>query len=193
MFEILLSYFQNKISLSESDIAIIKSASVLRKLEKGEILLHEGEVARHGNFVARGCLRSYAIDDKGKQHIIQFAPENWWLTNAESIMSGSPSAYFIDALEESFIFTIEFKSFEAILKNIPALAFMFQQGIQKHASAKDKRIIASLSSTAEERYQDFLTTYPAIAQRVPQHMLASYLGISPETLSRIRKQMTRKK
>jgi CRP-like cAMP-binding protein len=193
MVEILLSYFQNKISLSESDISIIKSSFILKKLGKREILLREGEVAKDGNFVASGCLRSYAIDEKGKQHIIQFAPENWWLTNAESIMSGSPSAYFIDALEESFIFTIEFKSFEGILKSIPALGFMFQQGIQKHASAKDKRIIAALASTAEERYQDFLTTYPAIAQRVPQHMLASYLGISPETLSRIRKQMTRKK
>jgi CRP-like cAMP-binding protein len=164
-----------------------------KKFRKGEFLLREGEVAKYGGFIARGCVRSYTVDNKGKEHIVQFSPEDWWVANIESMRTGAPSAYFIDAVEDTDVLLFDPPSFQKIIQNIPAFASLFQVGIQKHASAKDHRIIASLSASAEERYTDFLQKYPSIAQRVPQHMLASYLGVSPETLSRIRKQMSRKK
>ncbi len=107
-------------------------------------------------------------------------------------MNQTPTTYFVDAIEDSEVLLMNPYAHKRMLEDIPGYASMFQAGIQKHSSAKERRIIASLSSTAEERYNEFLKTYPSIAQRVPQHMLASYLGITPETLSRIRKQLSRK-
>jgi len=133
------------------------------------------------------------IDNKGKEHIVQFAPENWWLADSDSLKNGIPTIYFIDAIEDSDILLLDGPSHLKIIEQVPGYAAAFQTGIQKHAAAKDRRIVASLSATAEERYNNFLSTYPSIALRVPQHMLASYLGITPETLSRIRKQLSRKK
>lgn len=192
MFDKLRAYCEQRTHLTEDEYAFMENLITQKTLRKGEFLLREGEVAKYGAFVARGCLRSYTVDNKGKEHIIQFAPEDWWLSNTESIRTGTPSAYFIDALEDTDVLLVDASSFQKIMQNVPAFASLFQAGIQKHASVKDERIIASLSASAEERYVDFLDRYPAIAQRVPQHMLASYLGVSPETLSRIRKQMSKK-
>ena len=132
------------------------------------------------------------IDSKGKEHVVQFAPENWWLADNNSLSSQTPSQYFIDAIEDSDLLLIDPPSHETLVQKIPGYAAAFRKGLQKHAGAKDQRIVNSLSTTAEERYEDFLTTYPSIATRVPQWMLASYLGLSPETISRIRKKRSRK-
>ena len=141
--------------------------------------------------LARG-LRSYVIDGKGREHIMQFAPENWWISAKPPAAEG-PSTVFIDAIEDSRILLIERPGHLTMMEKVPGYARSFAEGIQKRVEAKEKRIVHSLSSTAEERYNDFLKTYPPIAQRVPQHMLASYLGITPETLSRIRRRATTKK
>jgi CRP-like cAMP-binding protein len=149
-------------------------------------------VATHGAFVASGCLRSYVIEAKGKEHIVQFAPETWWLADARSLASGAPSQYFVDAIEPTELLLICPASHERIVANVPPYASAFQTGLQRHAAAKDQRIASALATSAEERYVQFLETYPSIALRVPQFMLASYLGVSPETLSRIRKNLSRK-
>lgn len=193
MFQKLRAYFERSSPLTEEEFVFLQTLFLPRILTKGSFLLREGEVARYGAFVASGCLRSYIIDVKGKEHIIQFAPENWWLSDLQSITNETPSIYFMDAVEDSEVLLADKASFTKMLANIPSIASSFQAGIQKHNSAKDRRIVSSLSATAEERYINFLNTYPSIAQRVPQHMLASYLGISPETLSRIRKRISRKK
>jgi CRP-like cAMP-binding protein len=160
-------------------------------LPVGEFLQRAGDVTRHAAFVASGCLRSYVIDAGGKEHIIQFAPETWWLADSASLMTGKPSQYFVDAVEESVLLLIEPASHQAILERVPGYAVAFRTGLQKHNAAKDERIVTALSSSAEERYLEFLERYPSLAQRVPQWMLASYLGVSPETVSRIRKQLSR--
>lgn len=193
MFDKLRAYCERSTHLTEEEYAFMQNLVLHKNFRKGEFLLREGEVAKYGAFVATGCLRSFTVDNKGKEHIVQFAPEDWWIGNNESIRTGAPSSYFIDAIEDSDVLLLDRASFQKIMENIPAFASLFQAGIQKHASAKDERIIASLSASAEERYIDFLQKYPSIAQRVPQHMLASYLGVSPETLSRVRKQLSRKK
>src|SRR4030095_13587036 len=117
-------------------------------------------------FVTKGCLRSYTVDSKGKEHIIQFSPEEWWTGNIESIRNNAPSTYFIDAIEDTDVLQQDRPSFQKML-DIPVVASMFHLGIQKSASAKDHRIIAALSTSAEERYKGFLEKYPTIAQRVP--------------------------
>ena len=193
MFEVLKKYLTDRAVLSDEQLELICSFFIPKHVEKGEFILREGEIAKYGNFVTSGCLRSYVIDNKGKEHIIQFAPETWWLTDITSILNQTPSLYFMDALEPSNILMIDFVGHQKIAEIIPAFNKAFQAGQQKHTAAKDRRIIASLTATAEERYQHFLHTYPTIAQRVPQHMLASYLGITPETLSRIRKKWAEKK
>jgi CRP/FNR family transcriptional regulator, anaerobic regulatory protein len=193
MFETLRSYFECRFALTDEHFDFIKKFFLGKHLKKGGVLLREGEVAKYSAFVEKGCLRSFVIDNKGKEHIVLFAPENWWITDSESIRNGTPATYFIDAIEESDILLLDTPSHLKLLEQVPGYASAFQTGVQKHAAAKDRRIVASLAATAEERYNDFLKTYPSIAQRVPQHMLASYLGITPETLSRIRKQLSRRK
>jgi CRP-like cAMP-binding protein len=134
------------------------------------------------------------IDEKGKEHIMLFAPENWWIGDMEGLIKrNEPSRLFIEAIEDSDVLLSDSPGQQRLMEQFPEYAAQYRQGILRHHAAKDRRIIASLSSTAEERYRDFLKTYPTIAQRVPQRMVASYLGLTPETISRIRKQMPKKK
>lgn len=194
MIEALRLYLNEKIpALAEKDFNFYASLFVPKKLKKGAFLLREGEVCRHTTFVVKGCLRLYTVDNKGKEHIMQFAPENWWIGDMESFAKGTPSVYYIDALEDSELLLIDKPSQEKALHTIQLLTLFFQQLMQNRQMASQKRIIHSLSASAEERYLDFLKTYPSFIQRVPQHMIASYLGITPESLSRIRKQVVSKK
>ena len=165
---------------------------VPKPLLAGEFLQRAGEVAKYAAFVTTGCLRSYVIDGKGKEHIVQFAPENWWLGDAASAMSGTPSQYFIDAVEDSTLLLLDAPSHQLVLERVPAYGASMRIGLQRAAEAKDQRIVNALTTSAEERYEAFLAKYPSIALRVPQWMLASYLGVSPETLSRVRKSRSRK-
>jgi CRP-like cAMP-binding protein len=186
MFEKLRSYFERSFPITDEQFEFIKTLFVQKKVNKGEFLLREGEITRYSIFVAAGCLRTYTIDDKGKEHILQFSPENWW-TGDMSFTSDVPSQCFIEALEDSEVLLTDLSSIKRLVEYIPKAAAFYQAALQKSAAAKNKRIVSSMSATAEERYDDFLKTYPSLIQRVPQHMIASYLGVSPETLSRIRK------
>lgn len=191
MFEVLQQYLEQRFPLTAADVELLKSVFLSRPLQKGEFFLRAGEKMRYGAFVARGFLRSYVIDEKGKEHIVQFAPENWWTGGKTSWwMSNSAndvySDYFIDAIEDSVVLLIDQASHRMLTEKIPAYGRAFQAGLQRHVDAKNERIVHSLTATAEERYNDFIEKYPLIARRVPQYMLASYLGITPETLSRIR-------
>jgi CRP-like cAMP-binding protein len=193
MIELLHKYFERIFPLSEKDKDLISSVVSTRTIKKGEYLVKSGEVARYGAFVTKGILRSYVIDEKGKEHIIQFAPENWWISDNTGMLEGIPSTFFIDAVEDTDVVLMDVAGHMMLLEKLPGYADSFRVGIQRRTIAKDHRIIVTLTATAEVRYSDFLKTYPNIAQRVPQHMLASYLGVTPETVSRIRKQASRKK
>ncbi|HEY1309096.1 MAG TPA: Crp/Fnr family transcriptional regulator [Vicinamibacterales bacterium] len=190
-FDVLQSYLEARATLTAEDIEFMRKVFVPRSLAAGEFLQRAGEVARYAAFVAAGCLRSYVIDAKGKEHIVQFAPATWWLADATSLTMRTPSQYFIDAIEDSDVMLIDGPSHQKVIDNVPGYGEAMRAGLQRHAAAKDQRIATALSASAEERYLDFLATYPSIAQRVPQLMLASYLGMTPETLSRIRKHLSR--
>jgi CRP/FNR family transcriptional regulator, anaerobic regulatory protein len=193
MFETLYAYLSQRMPLTRQQFEPIENLFTPRSMAKGELLLREGEVAKYGAFVCKGCLRSYVVDDKGKEHIVQFAPENWWLSDIESMLTKKPSIYFMDAIEATEVLLADMPSFQKMLDQLPGFAEAFRLGQQKHTTAKDKRIISSLTADAEEKYSQFLNTYPSIAQRTPLHMIASYLGMSPETLSRVRKKWSVKK
>ena len=192
VFGVLRAYLLERASFTEHDLDIVRGAFIHRRLRAGEFLQRSGEVSRHAAFVAAGCLRHFVIDPKGKEHIVQFAPETWWLADATSLRTGAPSQYFFDAVEDSDLLLIDPASHQRLLESVPPFAESFRNGLQRHAAAKDHRIVSTLSASAEERYLDFLQTYPSIVQRVPQTMLASYLGMTPETLSRIRKNLSRR-
>jgi CRP-like cAMP-binding protein len=192
VFGVLRAYLAERGSFSGRDYDIVRSAFIYRRLSAGDFLQRSGDVSRYAAFVVAGCLRQFVIDPKGKEHIVQFAPETWWLADATSLRTGAPSQYFFDAVEDSDLLLIDAPGHQRLLESVPAYAESFRNGLQKHNAAKDQRIVSTLSASAEERYLEFLQTYPSIVQRVPQTMLASYLGMTPETLSRIRKNLSRR-
>jgi CRP-like cAMP-binding protein len=191
-FDVLRGYLEARAAFSDADVEVLRAAFTYTRLAPGDLLQRAGDVARHAAFVATGCLRNYVIDAKGKEHIVQFAPETWWLADATSLSTGQPSAYFVDALEDSEVLLIDGPSHLRLVETVAGYAAAFRTGLQRHAAAKDQRIVSALSATAEERYLEFLRVYPSIASRVPQAMLASYLGMTPETVSRIRKNRSRR-
>jgi CRP-like cAMP-binding protein len=192
MFETFRKYLEDKISLTEQNFDLIESVSTIKKLRKRQYLLQEGDICRFNAFVCKGFLRYYYVDDKGQEHILQFAPENYWTGDRESLDAELPSKYNIDAIEDSEILLIKKNDFEMLFKTIPAFNDFVNKTIKKNVLVLQERIHVSITHTAEEKYTNFITKYPSITNRVPQHMIASYLGISAETLSRVRKQSTQK-
>ena len=191
-FDVLRTYLLARAPFNDEEMEFVRTQFKPATLRSGEFLQRAGTVAAHAAFVARGCLRSYVIDPKGKEHVVQFAPETWWVADNVSLASGTPSDYFIDAIEDSDLLLIDSGSHEVIVEKVPGYASALRKGLQRHAAAKDRRIVSSISASAQDRYERFLQTYPSLATRVPQWMLASYLGVSPETVSRIRTRLARK-
>ncbi|MCZ4224282.1 Crp/Fnr family transcriptional regulator [Pedobacter rhodius] len=184
-------YFQSKIELTDEQFDSISSTLRVKKFDKNEILQYKGDMLKYGFFVGKGLLRSYSIDAKGKEHIIQFAPENWFISDRNQ-MHEEPSEFFIEAIEatESVIVPDNFMS-EASRK-VPCLLALNVTILHNSIRFMQKRINMLLSATAEERYLDFIKLYPNLTLRVPQWMIASYLGITPESLSRVRKELAHK-
>jgi CRP-like cAMP-binding protein len=191
-FHRLRAYLERRGAFTDADFAFLEPLFLPRTLRAGEFLQRSGDGVTHGAFVATGCLRKYVVDAKGKEHIVQFAPENWWTGEGPGVAPGTPAKYFIDAIEDSQLLLVDAASHQRAIERLPAYAAGFRDGIQRQALATEQRIVNALSESAEDRYEAFLKKYPSIAARVPQFMLASYLGVSPETLSRIRRQRSRR-
>jgi CRP/FNR family transcriptional regulator, anaerobic regulatory protein len=189
-FARLRSYLTARAALTPAEIEFVRGLFTPRHLERGEVLQRAGERARLMVFVAKGCLRSYVIDEKGKVHIVGFAAEDWWLSDSAPYLERGPATLFIDAIEASDVLLTDHASHERMLDAIPALAAAYRTGLQRLAAARDKRIISSLTASARDRYVEFVDRYPTLVRRVPLRMLASYLGMTPETLSRVRKNLS---
>lgn len=185
-------YLTARAAFTPDELATTEAAFVPRSLHAGEFFQRAGEPARHAVFVAAGCLRSYAIDGKGAERVVQFAPEDWWLSDVDSLMTGQPSRLFVDAIEDSEVLLITPQAHLDLVARVRPFAMVLQAGMQRHTAAKDARIVGTLTETIEDRYEAFLRTYASIAQRVPQWMIASYLGVTPETISRIRAKAARR-
>jgi CRP-like cAMP-binding protein len=193
MYELLYKKINEKVSLSEEEFALCKTFFTPKKLRKKQYLLQQGDVCRYTAFVTKGLLRSYTVDEKGTEHIVQFALEGWWVADLYSFFTGEPSVYNIDAFEESELLLISKTNYELLLEQVPKLERFFRILTQNNLIALQRRLIGSFSKTAEENYIQLIHAHPNIVQRVPQHMIASFLGITPETLSRIRKQIAARK
>jgi CRP-like cAMP-binding protein len=190
MFELLRPQILKRISLTDEEFERAKTFFIPKKIRKDQFLLHAGEVCRYLAFVERGCLRQYSIDGNGEEHVVQFAIEDWWISDMYSSLTGTPATYNIDALEDSEVLLLDIALQEKLCTEMPAFERFFRLLLQGSFVAKERRITAALSLSAEEQYLSLLDTYPQIAQRVPQNQIASYLGITPQSLSRIRKQLT---
>lgn len=192
MIDVFLKYLSGKFLLSEEESAAFSRFCTIKKLRRRQYLLQQGDVWQKNAFVAKGVLRTYRVDEKGTEHIMQFSIENWWAGDRQSYHSGLPSAFNIEALEDAEIVLIPKADFDRLQIEIPKFGEFTRALLERSFIASQNRIHASISYSAEEKYADFTKTYPDITNRIPQHMIASYLGISPETLSRIRNQIAKK-
>ncbi len=179
-------------TLSDADFIIVRSALTPKKLRRRQYLLQAGEVCKYFGFVLKGALRQYSVDEKGVEHILQFSVENWWVGDRESFVMLTPSKYNIDALEDCELLLITNAQLQELLRTVPAIALLVRELDQRNFIATQKRLYASISYSAEERYEELLKQHPDYLQRFPQHMIASYLGISPETFSRVRHKVLHK-
>ncbi len=190
MFEQLFKSIQEKVILSEAELELCKTFFIPKKLRKKQFLLQEGNSSTYNAFIEKGVLRSYTVDEKGNEHLVQFAIEGWWISDLYSFLSGTVSTYNIEAVENSELLLLTTTAREALMDAVPMFERYQRMLLQNAYIAMQSRISSTLTETAEEKYIHFTTTYPGIIQRVPQHMVASYLGLTPETLSRIRKQIS---
>jgi CRP-like cAMP-binding protein len=189
MFEVLFDNIRQKIEITDKEEEICRSLFIPKKLRKRQYLLQQGDVSKYTAFVEKGLLRSYVIDDKGSELIMQFAPEGWWIGDMYSSITGEPAEHSIDAIEDSELLLLTNQAHEELLKHAPVFERFFRLLLQNSFIALQRRLRGNIIQTAEEKYKNFIRLYPNIAQRVPQHNIASYLGITPESLSRIRKQI----
>ncbi len=190
MFQSLHQKVTDTIAISEEEFNLAKTFFIPKKLRKKRFVLQDGDVCKYTIFVEKGLLRSFTIDDKGNEHILQFSMQGWWSADLYSFFTGETSEYNIEALEDSELLLITKPSWDELLEEIPTFERYFRILIQNNLIATQRRLIGSFSETAEEKYQRLLRGCPDIIQRVPQHMIASYIGITRETLSRIRSQMS---
>lgn len=193
MYESLLKYINQHATkpLTENEVELVKSAFLPKKLRKKQYLLQEGDVCKHFAFIVKGAMRQYSVDNKGIDHIVYLSIENWWVGDRESFVMLTPSVYNIDAWEDSELLLITRADLLKLLSHVPAMAEMGRLMDEKNSIAMQRRLNASISFSAEKRYEDFENSYPDFIQRFPQHMIASYLGITKETLSRVRKQISK--
>ncbi len=190
MFEFLHQKVNETINITDEEFEYAKTLFIPKKLRKKRFLLEEGEPCIYTTFVEKGLLRSFTIDEKGNEHILQFGMEGWWVADLYSFLTGEPSEYNIEALEDCELLLITKSSWDLLLDEVPAFERYFRILIQNNLIATQRRLMGTISTTAEERYTRLLHDFPRISQRVPQHMIASYIGVTRETLSRLRSQMT---
>lgn len=187
MNERLLKDIQTKIKLTEDEIETFQTYWRQKRVAKNEYLVRNGEVCKNDSFVVSGSFKAFYIHpDTGKEEVLFFAIEDWWATDLDSFTNQTSSNYSIQSLEKSVIQQISHQSFEQLLLAIPKLERYFRLILQGYIASIQKRIILTNAHSAEERYDKFLIQYPKMMQRIPQYLIASYLGITPEFLSKLR-------
>lgn len=189
MIDVLFHHIQEKVSLTGEDRESIKTFFISKKLRKRQYLLQEGNVCKHLTFIAKGLLRTYNVDDKGEEHMSVFGWEGWWLSDFNSFLTGDPAVFNIDAIEDSELLMISRTDYEALTIAVPIMDRYFRILYQNSIVTKERRLMSSITHTAQEKYVQLAESNPKMIERVPQNLIASYLGIAPETLSRIKKNL----
>jgi CRP-like cAMP-binding protein len=192
MLQSLVATFNKYVTLTQEEINVIDSLFSFRNFRKRQYLLQEGEINRHETFIVKGVTRTYEVDEKGQEHIVQFGLEDWWVGDLYSFLTETPSKYNIDCLEDTQVFQITKPNLETLYEKVPKMERHFRIIIQNAFIASTNRVASSLVKSAADRYLDFIAQYPQIERRVPNHQIAAYLGITPQSLSRIRAQAQKK-
>lgn len=193
MINVLFTHIQEKVTLTNEDKERIETFFVHKKLRKRQYLLQEGDFCKYLTFVAKGLLRTYNVDRKGDEHMSIFGWEGWWISDFNSFLSGEKAVFNIDAIEDSELFLISRSNYEALMLAVPVMDRYFRILYQNSLVTKEQRLMSSITHTAEERYLLLAESNPKIIERIPQNLVASYLGIVPETLSRIKKNLLSKR
>ena len=185
----LIEYFKNYLPLDEEEQQLLEARVTQRKIKRRQMILQEGFTCKHYSFVVEGCFRMYGVDNKGVEHNIEFAAENNWIADIGSFHSGRQSKLFIEAIEPSLILQIEKQDLYFLYVSIPKLDRIFKVIIENKFVELQNHVLQNISSTAQQRYLSFLEQYPKLALRLPNTQIASYLGITPEFLSKIRSEL----
>ena len=193
MYELLFKHFNKYVTITEQEFEEAMPFFQFKKFRKHQYILQEGDVSRYENFILKGCTRSYEVDEKGQEHIIQFGLEDWWVGDMYSFLTKTPARINVDCIEDCEVLRISEQNHDAMLLKIPKLERHFRKLISNAYCAFINRIYSNLSKSALERYEEFIRKYPHIEQRVPNHHIASYLGVTPQSLSRVRAQNATKK
>jgi len=185
----LLNYINKHVSLTDEEASLLLSKINFRKYLKGQYIVQQGDVCKNSNFVISGCTKMFYMNNEGQEHIVMFSIKDWWSSDLGSYISQTPSDYNIQCLENTEVFQFPYHSQEKLFQEIPKLERFFRIIIEKALVASQKRIVRNFSLTAKERYLIFRELYPTMEQRIPQYMIASYLGITKEFLSKIKGQL----
>lgn len=185
----LLEYISRFVTLTHEEETIVLSSVKYRKYLKGQYIVQQGDVCKYSSFILSGCTKTFYVDDKGQEHIIMFAIEDWWTSDIGSFITQSSADYNVQCLEETETIQFSYYGQEELLKKVPKLERLFRMMLERAFVASQKRIVRNFSLTAKEQYLHFKEQYPEIEQRIPQYMIASYLGITKEFLSKIKSQL----
>jgi CRP-like cAMP-binding protein len=185
--QLLINHINQDETLDEVSIKKLSSILVFKKLNKKEFLIKPGETANTMNFIVEGCLRSYYLDENAQEHTLQLGIEQWWINDLYSYLSRKKSRMYVQALEKTLLIQLPRTELEKLYVEIPEVSHFFRKKIQNAYVAVQERVIDSMSDDAYERYESFRKVYRDIEQRVPQYIIASYLGVTPEFLSYLRK------
>lgn len=186
----LLQYIRQYIELSNEEVALIEQSVKIRNYLKNQFIVQEGDICRYESFIISGCAKTFFIDSEGNEYIVMFAIENWWTADLGSFINQEPADYNVQCLENTTVAQFSHPALERLYREIPAMERFFRIIIQKAFVASQKRVIRTHSLPAKTRYQIFRKQYPNIEQRVPQYLVASYLGITKQFLSKIRAELT---
>jgi len=187
MNEQILSHIEKDIQLTTAEKEEFLSLLVEKKVSRKDYLIQPGQEVQYEYFVVKGCLKAYYLDKKGNKHILQFAIEEWWISDFEAFFKNEAASLHIEAIEDSYLLGIKKEILEPLYERIPKFERFFRIKTTNAFVALRSRILSSLQLDARERYLDFCNTYPSIEKRIPNYHIANYLGITPESLSRIRK------
>jgi len=188
--DLIIQNINRHIQLNNTETDFFISILQTKKLRRKEFLLRQGETCKTENFIVKGCVRTYTIDENGFEHILMFGIEDWWVGDLYSFLTQSPATYFIDALEDTEVLQISKLNLDRLFERVPKFERFFRLILQNAFIAQQQRINQNLSYTAEQRYLDFITKQPNLEQRLSQKQVAAYLGITPVFLSMLRKKLS---
>lgn len=188
-FQPLLDYINRIVDLTEEEERLLTSFISTRKLLKGQYFLQQGDVCKFSGFVISGCTKTFYVDDEGQEHVVMFSIEDWWTSDMGSYITQKPADFNVQCLENTELIQFSYENQQQMMQEIPKLERFFRIIVQRALVASQKRIVRNLSMSAKDRFLFFRKEYPKIEQRIPQYLIASYLGITKEFLSKIKSQL----